>query len=86
MVNVNEWEPRFRYPQYEFHVDVSPPTAAPPSAGAGVGAVGLVPVGKLDVYDGDKADTVTVSLRGPDAKSVTRYTEIVTKEEQDFYL
>lgn len=68
VANVNEWEPRFRYPQYEFRVD------APPSEGdemddmEKMNRMGLLPVGKLDVFDGDKADTVTLSLRGPDAR------------------
>ncbi|CAH2990393.1 unnamed protein product [Chilo suppressalis] len=56
VLNVNEWEPRFRYPQYEFHVDGE----------AGEGG-GRLPVGRLDVYDGDRPDTVALTLRGPDA-------------------
>ncbi|CAG9782647.1 unnamed protein product [Diatraea saccharalis] len=56
VLNVNEWEPRFRYPQYEFHVDGDPRAAAR-----------LLPAGRLDVYDGDKPDTVALTLRGPDA-------------------
>lgn len=46
----------------------------PPGSGGGEAgelegpAGGLLPVGKLDVFDGDKADTVTVTLRGADAK------------------
>ncbi|CAH0698672.1 unnamed protein product [Spodoptera exigua] len=56
VLNVNEWEPRFRYPQYEFRVEEDPQDD-----------VELLPVGKLDVFDGDKRDTVTLSLRGSDA-------------------
>lgn len=61
MSNVNEWEPRFRFPQYSFRVE-------PPAAEAAEAPLGLLPVGKLDAFDGDKADTVTLSLRGPDAR------------------
>ncbi|KAJ0181504.1 hypothetical protein K1T71_003589 [Dendrolimus kikuchii] len=56
VLNVNEWEPRFRFPQYEFRVD-----------DMGDGKGGLVPVGKLEVFDGDKPDTVALTLRGADA-------------------
>lgn len=55
VLNVNEWEPRFRYPQYEFRVEEA--------ADSG----GLLRVGKLDVHDGDKPDSVTLTLRGSDA-------------------
>lgn len=53
VINVNEWEPRFKYPQYEFRVeeDTSDDTE-------------MLPVGKLDVFDGDKSDSVTLTLRG----------------------
>lgn len=68
---MNEWEPRFRYPQYEFRVEPEGDTSregsaagAPPGGPQG----GLLPVGKLDVFDGDKADTVTLTLRGADAE------------------
>lgn len=59
VLNVNEWEPRFRYPQYEFRVEAEPEE---------MGEEGLLPVGRLDVFDGDKPDTVALSLRGPDAR------------------
>lgn len=59
VLNVNEWEPRFRYPQYEFRVD----DAHVPQDDAE-----LLPVGKLDVFDGDKRDTVTLTLRGSGAE------------------
>lgn len=55
MLNVNEWEPRFRYPQYEFRVEET------------AGGEGLLRVGKLDVHDGDKPDSVSLTLRGSDA-------------------
>lgn len=71
VVNVNEWEPRFRFPQYEFNVEpAAEADAGAPPPGPGAPPPGLLPVGKLDVFDGDKADTVTLSLRGPDARSV----------------
>ncbi|KAJ2944071.1 hypothetical protein O0L34_g8410 [Tuta absoluta] len=56
VMNVNEWEPRFRYPQYEFSVDDDADVT-----------LGLLPVGKLDVHDGDAPDTVTLTLRGAHA-------------------
>ncbi|XP_026726714.1 protocadherin-16, partial [Trichoplusia ni] len=56
VVNVNEWEPRFRYPQYEFRVEQDPQRDAE-----------LLPVGRLDVFDGDKRDNVTLTLRGSGA-------------------
>ncbi|CAH1643108.1 unnamed protein product [Spodoptera littoralis] len=59
VLNVNEWEPRFRYPQYEFRVEEDPQDD-----------VELLPVGKLDVFDGDKHDTVTLSLRGSGADAL----------------
>ncbi|XP_061708283.1 protocadherin beta-16 isoform X1 [Cydia pomonella] len=55
LLNVNEWEPRFKYPQYEFRVE------------AAEGAGGLLAVGRLDVFDGDAGDNVTLTLRGSDA-------------------
>ncbi|GBP58453.1 Protocadherin Fat 4 [Eumeta japonica] len=59
VLNVNDWEPRFRYPQYEFRLEA-------PDDDAGRDD-GLLPVGKLDVFDGDRGDRVTLSLHGPDA-------------------
>lgn len=57
VLNVNEWEPRFRYPQYEFRVEDDARDD-----------VELLPVGRLDVFDGDKKDTVTLTLRGSGAE------------------
>ncbi|KAK6633404.1 hypothetical protein RUM44_004006 [Polyplax serrata] len=54
VLNVNDWDPRFRYPQYEFFVaakDLRP---------------GHV-VGKIEVADGDRGDRLTLTLRGPHA-------------------
>ncbi|KAF3428479.1 hypothetical protein E2986_00275 [Frieseomelitta varia] len=52
--DVNEWEPRFRHPRYEFH-----------AATLREGSI----VGKLEAADGDRNDKVSLSLRGPDARS-----------------
>lgn len=57
VLNVNEWEPRFRHPQYEFRVQ-----------GAAPGRAALLPVGTLEVFDGDRGDYVTLGVRGADAK------------------
>ncbi|XP_052750113.1 protocadherin-16 [Galleria mellonella] len=66
VLNVNEWEPRFRYPQYEFRVEGGA-DGADGAAGGGDSSAGLLRVGRLDVHDGDTADSVTLSLRGPHA-------------------
>lgn len=61
VINVNDWDPRFRYPQYEFFVpDFSPEVEL-------TDGEGLV-VGKVEAADGDKGDHVTLSLRGPAAR------------------
>ncbi|XP_048481685.1 protocadherin-16 [Plutella xylostella] len=67
VLNVNDWEPRFRYPQYSFRVEGSAGDAGDEAGGAGGAGAGLMPVGKVDVFDGDKDDYVSLSLRGPDA-------------------
>ncbi|XP_045515064.1 protocadherin-like wing polarity protein stan isoform X1 [Pieris brassicae] len=60
--NVNEWEPRFRYPLYEFRADLdSEQDGLNGQSGA---SAGLIKVGQLDVYDGDAQDSVTLTLRG----------------------
>ena len=56
VLNINDWDPRFRYPQYEFHVKNEEDVAR-----------GHV-VGRLDVFDGDKGDRTTLHLRGPHAR------------------
>lgn len=58
LLNINDWDPRFKYPQYEFYV--SGPDAFP----------GFV-VGKLDVHDGDKGDRVSLDIKGPYARVFT---------------
>uniref|UniRef100_A0A1B6C9V6 Cadherin domain-containing protein n=1 Tax=Clastoptera arizonana TaxID=38151 RepID=A0A1B6C9V6_9HEMI len=61
VINVNDWDPRFRYPQYEFFVsDFSPEVELR-------GGEGLV-IGKVEAADGDRGDRVTLSLRGPAAR------------------
>ena len=58
VLNINDWDPRFKYPQYEFHV------------GRGDVRVGHL-VGRLDVYDGDKGDKTMLEVRGPYARLFT---------------
>ena len=54
VLNVNDWDPRFRYPSFDF-------TA---SSSARSGDV----VGRLTVYDGDRGDRVSLGLMGQDAR------------------
>ncbi|KPJ09980.1 Protocadherin Fat 1 [Papilio machaon] len=81
VIDVNEWEPRFRFPHYEFRVDVDAAAhqdhldftssgirSVEEDAAEAGDVAGYVRVGRLDVHDGDGADTVTISLRGPDAE------------------
>lgn len=58
VLNVNDWDPRFRYPQYEFFV---------PNLEA-EGDAYNVPVGQVEAADGDRGDKITLSLHGPAAK------------------
>ena len=55
LLNINDWDPRFKYPQYEFHIE------------EGDVFNGFV-VGRLDVHDGDKGDKITLELKGPFAR------------------
>ncbi|XP_021935515.1 protocadherin Fat 2 [Zootermopsis nevadensis] len=55
VLNVNDWDPRFRYPQYEFFVS---------NPGVSAGDV----VGRVEAADGDRGDFITLSLRGPGAR------------------
>ncbi|XP_011503824.1 PREDICTED: protocadherin-16 [Ceratosolen solmsi marchali] len=52
--DVNEWEPRFRHPKYEFHVRT-----------IREGSI----IGKVEVADGDRGDKISLALRGPDSRS-----------------
>ncbi|XP_034231706.1 protocadherin-like wing polarity protein stan [Thrips palmi] len=74
VLNVNDWDPRFRFPQYEFFV---PELAAGPTV-PNTNPLGLV-VGRVEVADGDRGDTISLELRGPGAKmfEITPNGEIV---------
>ena len=58
VININDWDPRFKYPQYEFYV---------PQKDKKVGHI----VGKLEVHDGDEGDSVTLELKGAFARVFT---------------
>ncbi|XP_066940090.1 protocadherin-16 [Macrobrachium rosenbergii] len=58
VLNVNDWDPRFRYPQYEFFVTS---TTLRPGDG----------VGNVEVADGDRGDQITLTVMGQDAKMFT---------------
>lgn len=51
VTNENEWEPRFRYPHYEFFISGVPDEL----------------VGRIEAADGDKDDLLTLSLSGNNA-------------------
>ncbi|KAL3281094.1 hypothetical protein HHI36_004318 [Cryptolaemus montrouzieri] len=51
--DVNEWEPRFRYPHYEFYASGAPNEL----------------LGKIEAADGDKNDKITLTLVGGNASS-----------------
>ena len=51
VLNINDWDPRFKYPLYEFTVDKNNMK----TGGS---------VGKLEVFDGDKGDETTLMIRG----------------------
>lgn len=55
LLNINDWDPRFKYPQYEFFVQTED-------------AYNGHLVGKLEVHDGDKGDSITMDLKGPYAR------------------
>ena len=56
LLNINDWDPRFKYPQYEFFVKESD-------------MFGGYVIGKMEVHDGDKGDTVTLDIKGPYARA-----------------
>lgn len=56
VLNINDWDPRFRYPQYEYFLEEEEVFE------------GRI-LGKLDVHDGDKGDKVVLELRGPFARA-----------------
>ncbi|XP_042230925.1 protocadherin-7-like isoform X2 [Homarus americanus] len=55
VLNINDWDPRFRFPQYEFFVTST--TLRPGDA-----------VGNVEVADGDRGDQITLTVLGQDAK------------------
>ena len=55
VLNINDWDPRFRYPQYEFYV-----SSEAVSAGQEVGA--------LEVFDGDEDDKISLEISGQHAR------------------
>ena len=55
VLNINDWDPRFRYPQYEFYV-----SDKEASAGQEVGA--------LEVFDGDENDKISLEISGQHAR------------------
>ncbi|KAG8264736.1 hypothetical protein J6590_004757 [Homalodisca vitripennis] len=63
VLNVNDWDPRFRYLQYEFFVPDMPEGQLDSVEGEG-----LV-VGRVEVADGDRGDHVSLTLRGPSARA-----------------
>ncbi|XP_077288016.1 protocadherin Fat 4-like Cad96Ca [Arctopsyche grandis] len=73
VLNVNDWDPRFRYPQYEFFVNPNLDEAAN----------GLpILIGKVEAADGDRGDVVMLTLRGADASLfyITDQGEIFLRE------
>jgi len=56
VININDWDPRFRYPQYEFYINEEDLFE------------GLI-LGELEVHDGDKGDRVLMEIRGPSARA-----------------
>ena len=55
VINVNDWDPRFKYPEYEFYVN---------AANTDVGHI----VGVVEVFDGDVGDLVSLDLIGHSAR------------------
>ncbi|KAJ8951840.1 hypothetical protein NQ318_019815 [Aromia moschata] len=51
--DVNEWEPRFRYPHYEFFVNGQPDEL----------------IGRIEAADGDRNDVLTLTLTGTNASA-----------------
>ena len=55
VLNINDWDPRFRYPQYEFYVSRK-------------NMVRGHKVGEVEVFDGDKGDKISLDIRGAFAR------------------
>ncbi len=66
VLNVNDWDPRFRHAQYEFFV-TQPPSAVGQSRGSLLPPA--APIGQIQVFDGDRGDRVELELAGPDARA-----------------
>lgn len=68
--DVNEWEPRFRYPQYEFFVNSQPNEL----------------VGRVEAADGDKSDKLYLTLIGINASMfyITQSGELRLKELKEY--
>lgn len=68
--DVNEWEPRFRYPQYEFFVSSQPNEL----------------VGRVEAADGDKSDKLHLTLIGVNASTffVTQNGELRLRELKQY--
>lgn len=66
VTDVNEWEPRFRYPQYEFFVSSQPNEL----------------VGRIEAADGDKSDKLHLTLVGANSSLffITQNGELRMKE------
>lgn len=56
VVDINDWEPRFRQSHYDFVVSKDRKDTAEP-----------IPLGKLEAADGDKDDEVSILIRGAHA-------------------
>lgn len=56
VVDINDWEPRFRQTHYDFVVPMDRKSTAEP-----------IPLGKLEAADGDKDDEVSILIRGAHA-------------------
>ena len=69
VININDWDPRFKYPQYEYFVEEKDLFE------------GFV-LGNLEVFDGDKGDKVILELRGSFARmfDVNRQGELIIKD------
>ncbi len=55
LININDWAPKFTYPQYEFFV-------------AAEDTYNGFKIGKLEVHDGDKGEKVSLEITGPHAR------------------
>ncbi|GLV38516.1 Cadherin 96Cb [Carabus blaptoides fortunei] len=62
VINENDWEPRFRYPQYEFFINENPILEENSNS---------LFVGLIEAADGDKGDEIHLSLSGPNANMFT---------------